>query len=161
MQSCPRRFRSAGASTNSACGTSRRPWKLLYARIRSPRSRRRSSEKRFSRRSRSSYGSSLMPLTIRVARRCMPFCNGFAVLTPEIFRPLYLALVRPILEYGLQASSLYLHRDIALMERIQRLATCMFKGMKELPYEERFCRLDLFSLERRRPPRLQHFPHLP
>ncbi len=28
-------------------------------------------KERFSRRSRSSYGSSLMPLTIRVARRCM------------------------------------------------------------------------------------------
>ncbi len=36
------------------------------------------------------------------------------------------------------------------MERIQRLATRMVKGMWELPYEERLCRLNLFSLERRR-----------
>ncbi len=75
---------------------------------------------------------------------------GFAVLTPELVRPLYLALVRPILEYGQQASSPYLRRDIALMERIQRLATHMVKGMKELPYEDRLRRLNILSLERRR-----------
>ncbi len=34
--------------------------------------------------------------------------RGFAVLTSEIFRPLYLILVRPILEYDQQASSPYL-----------------------------------------------------
>ncbi len=63
---------------------------------------------------------------------------------------LHLALVRPVLEYGQQASSPYLQQDIALMERIQRLATRMVKGMKELPYEERIRRVNLFSLERRR-----------
>ena len=36
------------------------------------------------------------------------------------------------------------------MERIQRLATRMVKGMRELPYEERLRRLNIFSLERRR-----------
>ncbi len=75
---------------------------------------------------------------------------GFAVLTLEIFRILHLALVRPILEYGQQASSPYLRRDTALMERIQRLATRMVKGMRELPYEDRLRRLNIFSLERRR-----------
>ncbi len=75
---------------------------------------------------------------------------NLSVLTPEIFRPLYSALVRPILEYGQQASSPYLQRDIALMERIQRLATRMVKGMRELPYEDRLRRLNIFSFERRR-----------
>ncbi len=73
----------------------------------------------------------------RARRVLFQLRRGFAVLTPEIFRPLYLALVRPVLEYGQQASSPYLQRDIALMERIQRLATRMVKGMRELPYEER------------------------
>ncbi len=86
----------------------------------------------------------------RARRILFQLRRGFAVLTPEIFRPLYLALVRPILEYGQQASSPYLQRDIALMERIQRLATRMVKGIRELPYEERLRRLNLFSLERRR-----------
>ncbi len=36
------------------------------------------------------------------------------------------------------------------MERIQRLATHMVKGMRDLPYEERLRRLNLFSIERRR-----------
>ncbi len=36
------------------------------------------------------------------------------------------------------------------MERIQRLATRMVKGLRELPYEERLRRLNIFSLERRR-----------
>ncbi len=76
--------------------------------------------------------------------------RGFAVLTPEIFRPLYLALVRPILKYGQQASSSYLRRDTALIRRIQRLATRTVKGMRELPYEDRLRRLNISSLERRR-----------
>ncbi len=36
------------------------------------------------------------------------------------------------------------------MERIQRLASRMVIGMRELPYEERLRRLNLFSFERRR-----------
>ncbi len=36
------------------------------------------------------------------------------------------------------------------MERIQRLATRMVEGMRELPYEDRLRRLNIFSLERRR-----------
>ncbi len=83
-----------------------------------------------------------MTSTFKTSLRCQQAVNrarrilfqlrrGFAVLTPEIFGPLYLALVRPILEYGQQASSPYLRRNIALMERIQRLATRMVKGMRE------------------------------
>ncbi len=36
------------------------------------------------------------------------------------------------------------------MECRQRTVTRMVKGMRELPYEERFHRLIIFSLERRR-----------
>ncbi len=69
----------------------------------------------------------------RARRVLFQLRRGFAVLTLEIFRPLYLALVRPIFEYGQQASSPYLQRDIALMERLLRLATRTVKGMRELP----------------------------
>ncbi len=86
----------------------------------------------------------------RARRVLFQLRRGFAVLTPEIFRPLYLALVRLILEYGQQASSPYLQHDIALMERLQRLATRTVKDMRELPYVERLRRLNLFSLERHR-----------
>ncbi len=86
----------------------------------------------------------------RARRNLFQLRRGFAVLTPDIFRPPYLALVRPILEYGQQASSPYLRRDIALMEHIQRRATRKVKGMRELSYEERLRRLNIVSLERRR-----------
>ncbi len=76
--------------------------------------------------------------------------RGFPVVTLDSFRPLFLALMRPILEYGQQASSPYLRRDIALMERHQRLVTRMVTDMKELPYEERLGRLNIISLERHR-----------
>ncbi len=36
------------------------------------------------------------------------------------------------------------------MECIQRLATRMVKGMRELPYEDRLRRLNIIFLERRR-----------
>ncbi len=62
---------------------------------------------------------------------------------------LYLAPVRPILEYGLQASPTYLRQDIIMMEKLQRLATRMVKGLRDLPYEDRLRRLNLFSIERR------------
>ncbi len=35
------------------------------------------------------------------------------------------------------------------MERIQRLATRMVKGMRELPYEDRLRRLNISTFERR------------
>ncbi len=49
-----------------------------------------------------------------------------------------LALVRPILEDG------HLQRNIALMERIQRLATSVGEDVGERPYQERLRRLNLF-----------------
>ncbi len=102
----------------------------------------------------------------RARRILFPLRRGFAVLTPEIFRPQNLAPVRPILEYGQQVSSPNLQRDIALTERIQRSATRMVKGMRELPYEERLRRLNLFFARAapsswRTHPRLQHFPQTP
>ncbi len=75
---------------------------------------------------------------------------AWEALTPEIFLPLYQALVRPILEYGQQASSPYLRRDIDLMERMQSLDIRMVKGMRELLYDDRLRRLNISSLERRR-----------
>ncbi len=68
-------------------------------------------------------------------------------LHPRILKLLatqYLALARPILEYGQQASSPYLRRDIALMESIPGLATRMVEGTRELPYDEYLVDYSLF-----------------
>ncbi|CAI9729518.1 PKU43604.1hypothetical protein llap_6084 [Octopus vulgaris] len=72
------------------------------------------------------------------------------MLTAAIFLPLYVMLVRPILEYGIQASSPYLLKDIQHLKRVQKLATRMVHGLKNLSYEERLRTLDLYSLEKRR-----------
>ncbi len=82
----------------------------------------------------------------RARRILFQLRHGFAVLTPEIFRPLSLVLVKPILESGPQAPSPHLRQDIVLMARTQRRATRLVNGMGELPYEDRLRRLDIFSL---------------
>ncbi len=74
--------------------------------------------------------------------------HEFAILTPAIFRPLYLAMVRPHLDYAVQASFPCLQKDIKLIERMQRLATRCVKSFKRLPYPERLQELKLSSMQR-------------
>ena len=50
--------------------------------------------------------------------------------------PLYKAIVRPHLEYCIQAWSSYLRKDIDMHEKIQR-ATKLIPGLRDLRYEER------------------------
>ncbi len=70
--------------------------------------------------------------------------------TKEVFVPLYSALVRPHLEYAMEANCPYLKTEINHLERIQRAATRWMKGLRGLTYKERLQALKLQPLGKRR-----------
>jgi len=62
----------------------------------------------------------------------------------------FYTLVCPHVEYCVSAWSPYYEKDKALLERIQHRFTRMIPGFKQLPYESRLLRLQLWTLEERR-----------
>ena len=67
----------------------------------------------------------------------------------HVILPLYAALVRPLLEYGIQFWRPGNKGELAALEGVQRRATRMIKEGSGLPYQKRLEVLGLFSLERR------------
>jgi hypothetical protein len=68
----------------------------------------------------------------------------------KVIVKLYKSLVRPRLEYCIQAWSPYLRKDIDMIERVQRRATRLIEGFTDMSYEDRLEQTGLISLEKRR-----------
>ena len=67
----------------------------------------------------------------------------------ELIIPLYKTIVRPHLEYCIQAWRPYRKKDIDMLERVQRRATKMIQKLRNISYEMRLKECGLTTLETR------------
>ena len=76
--------------------------------------------------------------------------RSFSYLDCETFRRIYIAFVRPHLEYCQSAWSPYLLKNIDALENVQIRATKLVDGLADLDYPERLKRINLPTLAFRR-----------
>ena len=76
----------------------------------------------------------------------------FEYLDDKCFCTVFKSLVQPhkIIEYANQVWSPYLMKHITALENVQRRATNLIPGYKELDYKEHLIRLNLLTLSYRR-----------
>ena len=68
----------------------------------------------------------------------------------ELILPLYKTIVRPHLEYCIQAMRTDHKKDIYIQDRVQRRSTKMITGLRDHSYEDRLKECRLTTLETRR-----------
>jgi ribonuclease P/MRP protein subunit RPP40 len=67
-----------------------------------------------------------------------------------VFLKLYKSLVRPKLQYAIQAWRPHLQKEINLLEKVQRRATRLIYSLRNKSYEDRLKALKLTTLKTRR-----------
>ena len=99
--------------------------------------------------------------TFKVAKQCLVaskkgnqvlgmISRSFVSRNKNIIKKLYKSLVRPHLEYCIQAWRPHLIKDIEILEKVQRRASRMVIECKGMEYEKRIAILGLTTLETRR-----------
>ena len=89
--------------------------------------------------------------SVKTANRVLGMISRtFQKKSKEIIIPLYKSLVRPHLEYCVQAWRPHLIQDIKLIERVQHRATRMIPELHGQTYEQRLIEVNLTTLETRR-----------
>ena len=88
---------------------------------------------------------------VRVANAMVGLIRrSFSYLSCDLFRKLYLAFVRPHLEYAQVVWAPHLRKHINIIENVQIRATKLVDGLSALEYPERLRRLNLPTLVHRR-----------
>ena len=89
--------------------------------------------------------------SVKMANRILGMIKrNFEYLDSDMVLQLYKSLVRPHLEYCVQAWRPHLQKDIDLLEKVQRRATKLVPNLRYKTYEERLKYLNLTTLETRR-----------
>ena len=75
---------------------------------------------------------------------------GIVYKEKELIMPLYKTIVRPHLEYCIQAWRPYRKKNIDMLERVQRRATNILQKLRNISYEMRLKECGLTTLETRK-----------